>query len=120
MILSLRTGVVAALTALGRLRCRRLIRVAIETMGAIPRPRLVALWTIKLVLELAIRAAERLDFGLQFPGTIQRPGLHRLPVADLLAPVEVIATEVGDLLPKLANLAAEVARQLRPISPLDG
>ena len=120
MIPSLRTGVVASLTALGRLGRSRLILLAIKTIGAVPRQRLFALSTIELVLELAILAAELFDFGLQFLGTIQRPGMHRLPVPGLFAQVEVIATEVGDFLPKLADLAAEVAHQLRQISPLDG
>jgi ribosomal protein L29 len=120
MIASFRAGPIVPLTAPGRLGRDRLVLVAIEVIGAIPRRRLLALSTEELILELAILAAKLFDFRFKLSRAIHRPRMHRLPVPDFLAEVEVLATKIDDFLAELVNLAVEVSHQLGQISQFDG
>ena len=69
---------------------------------------LLAPSTEELVLELAILAVESFDFGFEFPFAFDGPGVHRLPVPDLLAEIEVVALQVNDFLAELANFATRL------------
>jgi hypothetical protein len=120
VIPSLGTGPVLPLTALGWLGRGLILVFAIEVIGAVSRRIPLALSTEELVLELAILAAELFDFGFEFPLALDGPRVHRLPVPELLAKIEVLAPQVDDFLAELANLATKLTHQIGQIRQLGG
>jgi hypothetical protein len=92
--------------------------LAFKVIGAILGRRLLALATEELILELAILAAELFDFGFEFPLAFDRPRVHRLPIADLLAEIEVVESQSYDFLAEFANFATKLEHQIGQISQL--
>jgi hypothetical protein len=85
-----RTGPIRPLAPLGR-RGRWRIVFAFETIGTVLGRRSFALPTEELTLERAVLAAKLREFGFEQFGPMHGPGVHRLPIPDLLPQFGVLA-----------------------------
>ena len=114
-----RTGPILPLAPLGRRgRCR--ILFAFETIGTVLGRCPFALSTEELILELAVLAAKLLDLGFEQLGPMHGPGVHRLPVPDLLPQFGVLAPQFVDFLAQFEDFATELPHQFGQISRLGG
>ena len=81
---------------------------------------LLAPSTEEFVFELAILAPELFNFGFELSLAIDRPRMHRLPIPDLFAEIEVVAPQADDFLAKRENFTTKLAHQIGQISQLGG
>jgi hypothetical protein len=97
-----RTGPILPLAALGwRGRC--LIIFAFETIRTVLGRRFFALSTEELILERAVLAAKLLELGFELLGPTLGPGVHRLPIPDLLPQFGVLAPQLVDFLAQIED-----------------
>ena len=114
-----RPGPILPLTPLGRRGWCRIV-FAFEMIRAIPGGRLLALSTEELILELAVLAAQFLDFGLELLDPLHGPRVHCLPITDLLTQFGVLASQVVDFLAQFEHFGTKLPHQFGQISRLGG
>ena len=119
VVASFWTGSIAGLAPLGRCRRRRIGRV-FEVIGTVGRGGFFGLASEELILELAVLAANLLEFGFEFLGPRDGPGMLSLPIADLLSQFGVLTAESDDFLTEVAHFAKELANQFGKFSRLGG
>ena len=105
-----RPGLVLPLTPLPR-RGGSLILFTFEMILTVLRRSRFALSTEELILELAVLAAQLLDFGFELLGTMNGPSVLRLPIPDLLPQFGVLAPQGVDFLAKFENFTTKLPNQ---------
>ena len=93
----LRPGPIASLTASGRLGRGRLLLLAVEVIGAVPRRSLFALRSEELALELAILTAKLFDLLFQLGDPLLGRGVLTPPITGLLPQFEIVTSQLRDL-----------------------
>jgi hypothetical protein len=93
---------ILALAASGGLRRGRLL-LAVQGIGTVPRRSSFALWAEELVLELAILTAKLCDLVFQLGDPLLGRGVLTSPIPGLLPPLEVLASQLGDVSAQLRD-----------------
>ena len=112
----LRPGPIGSLAAPGGLGGGRLLLLALEAIGAVPRRSFFALSAEELVLELAILTAKLCDLLFQLGDPLLGRGVLTPPITGLLPQFEVVASQLRDFAAQLRNILP----QLRQPGRLDG
>ena len=73
-----------------------------------------------MTLERAVLAAKLLDLGSEQLGPLHGPGVHRLPVPDLLPQFGVLTSKIGDFLAQFNHFATQMPHQFGQFSRLGG